>query len=74
MIYTMFGVPVRIAAISRFASPMMVDVVQIGDQSWKRQRLVSELKADGGSEEINHAIEAVRSIPTCYDGHHNNPL
>ena len=63
MIYTMFGVPVRIAAIAQSEPPMTVVVVDIYDPSWKRKKLVAELKADGGSEEINHAIESVRSIP-----------
>lgn len=58
-IYTQFGVEVKIVAVDNAECPHYVTVQDATDTTWKRDRAIYELKADGGIEEIEQAIKAI---------------
>ena len=60
MIYTQWGVPVKIIAV--LSHTTRVRVQDINDPDWIRERDISDLKADGGIAEINKAIASAPII------------
>lgn len=59
MIYTRFGVPVRVIGRVDESRVYVREIARKGQRpSWSGPRLIGELKADGGILEINQAIKA----------------
>lgn len=59
MIYTRFGVPVRVIGKVDDSHVLVREIARKGQRpSWSGPRLIGELKADGGILEIDQAIKA----------------
>jgi hypothetical protein len=59
-IYTRYGVEVRIVGAADFDVMGLVKVQDVRQPEWVRDRHVSELRADGGIQEIVQAAEAAK--------------
>ncbi len=72
MIYTQEGVPVRIHAYCGKVKPkwaktaiMLVRVVAVEDDTWRRFRYAVNLRADGGINEIEKEIDVAFQMVLC---------
>lgn len=66
-IFTLYGVPVRILAVSGSTIDSLARIQGTDEPDWIRVRHLHELKADGGIEEIAAAASRVPQQPLDRD-------